>query len=489
MRGGPPLGTASVPGQDGGTLQVGCELAGRNPRLPRDPFSIRALTTNAQAGPSWLAERAAILPVMKIQSEQPHLGLHTHTGDRSTRPVGPDVEIVIPVFQEEATLVANVTRLQTYLVASFPFSFRVTIADNASTDRTWEIAQHLEATIPEVRAVHLVAKGRGRALQQVWSGSDATVVAYMDVDLSTDLAALLPLVAPLISGHSDVAIGSRLSRSSRVTRGTKREVISRCYNFILRTTLSTRFSDAQCGFKAIRADRARELLPFVEDTGWFFDTELLVIAERSGLRIHEVPVDWVDDRDSRVDIVSTAVADLKGIARLGRALATGRLPLASLSSSRAAEAVVNSPPRLVAQLARFAAVGVVSTVAYLLIFLVLRAIIPALPANAFALLVTALANTAANRRMTFGVRGRSHRLRHQAQGLFVFFVGLLTTSLSLVLLGALEPATSRTWEIAVLVSANITATVLRFLLFRAWIFRQPSTPSANPTQLATRTTS
>src|SRR6476620_6478512 len=140
----------------------------------------------------------------------------------------------------------------------------------------------------------------------------------MDVDLSTDLRALLPLVAPLLSGHSDLAIGTRLSRSARVVRGPKREVISRCYNLLLRTTLRTGFSDAQCGFKAIRADRARELLPEVEDTSWFFDTELLVLAERRGLRIHEVPVDWVDDPDSRVDILATAMADLRGIVRLAR---------------------------------------------------------------------------------------------------------------------------------------------------------------------------
>ena len=139
----------------------------------------------------------------------------------------------------------------------------------------------------------------------------------MDVDLSTDLAALLPLVAPLISGHSDVAIGTRLHRGSRVIRGPKREFISRCYNLILRGTLAARFSDAQCGFKAIRADVARELLPLVQDTGWFFDTELLVLAERSGLRIHEVPVDWVDDPDSRVNIVRRAKDDLKGVARVG----------------------------------------------------------------------------------------------------------------------------------------------------------------------------
>ena len=169
-------------------------------------------------------------------------------------------------------------------------------------------------------------------LQHVWSASTARVVAYMDVDLSTDLNALLPLVAPLLSGHSDVAIGSRLARTSRVVRGPRRELISRGYNLILRSALRTRFSDAQCGFKALTAEAARALLPHVRDTAWFFDTELLVLAERSGLRIAEVPVDWVDDPDSRVDIVSTALADLRGMARLGRALMRGGLPLRELGS-------------------------------------------------------------------------------------------------------------------------------------------------------------
>ncbi len=173
----------------------------------------------------------------------------------------------------------------------------------------------------------MLQKGRGRALAAVWSTSDAPVLAYMDVDLSTDLGGLLPLVAPLISGHSDVAIGSRLARGARVVRGAKREFISRCYNVILRTVLHVQFSDAQCGFKAMRRDAAEQLLPLVEDTEWFFDTELLVLAERAGLRIHEVPVDWVDDPDSRVDIVATAVADLKGVARVLGGLARGRIPV------------------------------------------------------------------------------------------------------------------------------------------------------------------
>jgi glycosyltransferase involved in cell wall biosynthesis len=242
----------------------------------------------------------------------------------------PQVDIVVPVKNEERGLASGVTRLVGYLRDAFPFTVRVTIADNGSTDGTWPVACSLESMFPEVRAVHLDLPGRGRALHQVWSSSDAEVLAYLDVDLSTDLNALLPLVAPLLSGHSGIAIGTRLARGSRVVRGPKREIISRCYNLLLRLTLRAGFSDAQCGFKAIRACQARELLPLVEDRGWFFDTELLVLAERAGLRIHEVPVDWVDDPDSRVDIVATALGDLRGITRVGLGLARGTIKVPKL---------------------------------------------------------------------------------------------------------------------------------------------------------------
>jgi len=280
------------------------------------------------------------------------------------------VEIVVPVYNEEVVLEASIRRLHEFLRAHFPFEWRVTIADNASTDATLAIARDLAGTLPGVDVLHLPAKGRGRALRAAWSRSRSDVVAYMDVDLSTDLRALLPLVAPLLSGHSDVAIGSRLALGSRVVRGARREVISRGYNAILRLALRARFSDAQCGFKAVRADVARELLADVRDDGWFFDTELLVLAQRRGLRIHEVPVDWVDDPDSRVAIVSAAMTDLRGVGRM-------------LAASRPA---------------RFAAIGVVSTLAYALLYLALRGPLGAGAANAMALAVTAVANTAANRR-------------------------------------------------------------------------------------------
>ena len=243
------------------------------------------------------------------------------------------VEIVVPVRNEERDLGPAVRRLRAFLDDRFPFAARITIADNGSTDGTWARALRLAEEFALVRAVRIERPGRGGALHSIWSGSDADVFAYMDVDLSTDLNALLPLVAPLMSGHSDVAIGTRLARGARVVRGPKREIISRCYNLLLHASLGTGFSDAQCGFKAIRADAARALLPLTTDTGWFFDTELLVLAERAGLRIHEVPVDWIDDPDSRVNVVATALGDLRGIVRLGTGLARGTIEVPALRSA------------------------------------------------------------------------------------------------------------------------------------------------------------
>ncbi|MFI6263390.1 glycosyltransferase [Micromonospora sp. NPDC051006] len=380
------------------------------------------------------------------------------------------LDVVIPVHDEQTDLGPCVRRLHAHLSAHVPYPFQITIADNASTDATLAVAEALAAELPSVRVLHLNAKGRGRALRTAWSASAAPVLAYMDVDLSTDLAALLPLVAPLISGHSDLAIGTRLARTSRVVRGAKREVISRAYNLLLRGTLAVRFSDAQCGFKAIRADVARGLLPLVRDTGWFFDTELLVLAQRAGLRIHEVPVDWVDDPDSRVDIVATAYADLRGIGRLGRALLTGALPLVELREQLGRAPLAAPPARvpvgLPRQLVRFAAVGVASTLAYLLLFVATRGALGAQPANLLALLLTAVANTAANRRLTFGISGRRDAGRHHLQGLLAFALGLALTSGALAGLHVVTAAPGRPLELAVLVVANLAATVLRFVLLR-----------------------
>lgn len=244
------------------------------------------------------------------------------------------VEVVVPVYNEAHVLADSIGRLHAHLEESFPFPFRITIADNAGTDATWYAATDLTLRLPHVHAVRLGQKGRGRALKHVWNRSTADVVAYMDVDLSTGLEAFLPLVAPLLCGHSDLAVGSRPHRRSAVVRGAKREFVSRSYNLLLKAGLSalphsrlrssggTPISDAQCGFKAVRADVFRALAPHIGDTAWFFETQPLVLAQRNGLRVHEVPVDWTDDPDSRVDIVRTAVDDLEGTVRMLRSTLT-----------------------------------------------------------------------------------------------------------------------------------------------------------------------
>ncbi len=274
-----------------------------------------------------------------------------------------------------------------------------------------------------------------------------------------------------MSGHSDVAIGSRLAHGSRVVRGAKREFISRCYNIVLRGALGARFSDAQCGFKAIRADVAAELLPLVEDPTWFFDTELLVLAERSGLRILEVPVDWYDDPDSRVDIVSTALDDLRGVRRLRRSIRRGALPLEGIAARIGRRTPGNT---LFGQLVRFAAVGVVSTVTHLGLFAAFRAgLESAQTANLAALLLATLANTAMNRRWTFAVRGSARVGRHHLQSLCILAVTWLMTATALGVLHLVN-ATPDTWlETATIGGATAASTLIRFVAMRAWIFRRP----------------
>lgn len=420
---------------------------------------------------------------MTVVAEPQLAVLPLHVDLEADRPL---VDVVVPVYNEAAALRASIERLHGYLSGLLPGQFAITIADNASTDLTLEVASRLADRLPGVRVRHLAVKGRGNALRESWSQSEAAVLAYMDVDLSTDLSALLPLIAPLATGHSDLAIGSRLAPGSRVVRGPKREFISRSYNLLLRSSLRAGFSDAQCGFKAIRADVAARLLPLVKDGGWFFDTELLVLAERSGLRIHEVPVDWVDDPDSRVDLVSTAVADVRGMFRVARALATGSLPIGELRQAFGRGALDDPPEHggdparvggsQLTQLLRFGAIGVISTLAYLMLFFVLRLDLGAQAANLLALLLTAMANTAANRRLTFGVRGSDGAWRHQAQGLLVFAIGLALTSGSLWLLHAVSASPGRALELAVLVAANLAATLARFTLLRRWVFPSPTPP-------------
>jgi glycosyltransferase involved in cell wall biosynthesis len=233
----------------------------------------------------------------------------------------PQLDIVLPVYNEAHVLAGSVERLRAYLSEqNLPYTWRITVADNASTDATLEVAQEVARRLEDVgedmRVVHLDQKGRGRALRKAWSESDADAMCYMDIDLSTDLGGLLPLARAVLEEGCDVAYGSRMTRGSQITRSVKREITSRGFIFLIKLLFLSRLSDTQCGFKAISRQAAQELLPRIENQEWFFDTELLLLAEKGDYRVREVPVRWVEDPDTRVNVLKTVMEDLQGLARM-----------------------------------------------------------------------------------------------------------------------------------------------------------------------------
>lgn len=243
-------------------------------------------------------------------------------------PALPRVDVVVPCYNEAAVLRASVGRALACFAAHPRFDWRLVVADNGSTDGTSELARALDAEHGAVRALVLPVKGRGRALREAWLASDADVVAYMDADLSTDLAHLPQLIGMVADGTCDVAIGSRLHRRSRTERSLKREITSRGYVLLIRAFFPRlRITDAQCGFKALSRRAAEAVVPAIENGMWFFDTELLVLAHRRGLRIRELPVRWVEDPDTKVRIAATAMEDVRGLLRMrfGRRRAAARV--------------------------------------------------------------------------------------------------------------------------------------------------------------------
>ncbi|TYK51560.1 glycosyltransferase [Actinomadura decatromicini] len=388
------------------------------------------------------------------------------------------VEIVLPVYNEERALPGCLHTLHAYLLEHLPFPWRVTVVDNASTDHTLRVARGLASELPGVTVLHLNRKGRGLALRTAWATSDADIVAYMDVDLSTGLDGLLPLIAPLASGHSDIAIGSRLAPGARTVRGPRRELVSRCYNALLRYGLGTRFSDAQCGFKAARTRVVRPLLAATEDDAWFFDTELLVLAEHNGLRIHEVPVDWVEDVDTRVNVVRTALDDLKGMWRMARRKASGA---ADVAVPRRADPCAAHPDAVLAparkravltwELVCFVAIGVVSTAGQALLYWLLRSWWPAALANLVSLVVLTVLNTEANRRLTFRGSAVGAGRAHLGAGA-LFALGYSVTSAAVLLFQQADPGASHGAETLVLAVTSVLVTAIRFVVLRTAVFRR-----------------
>ncbi|TDD86509.1 glycosyltransferase [Actinomadura darangshiensis] len=386
------------------------------------------------------------------------------------------LNIVIPVLNEERSLPGCVRTLHSFLDGSFPLSWRITILDNDSTDGTWRVAHDLAEQFPEVRPVRLPVRGKGAALKAAWCDSTAEIVAYMDADLSTGLDALLPLVAPLISGQSEIAIGSRLNPHSRIRRGLKRELVSRAYNGLLRYGFGVSFSDAQCGFKAARTEAVRPLLERVRSQGWFFDTEFLLLAEYNGLRVHEVPVDWVEDVDSRVRIARASWENLTGLARLAGTMATGR---ADLRLPRPRELRTAHPDAILARprsarlpkVAAFGVIGAISTLLYVPLYVALRSVWPALAANFGALVLAGLFNTEANRRWTFNRAGGPLVVLH-LKAATLFAASFAVTTAEVVVLHLTAPHAGKVVEVVLLGLGQLCITVLRYIGFDRWVFRR-----------------
>lgn len=351
-------------------------------------------------------------------------------------------EIAIPIYNEEKVLAESIHRLRAYLHTHFPYPFLVTIADNGSTDRSWEIATRLAAELPDVQAIRVPIKGRGGGIRYAWSQSRAAVVAYLDVDLSIDLDAFVPLVASVMSGHSELAIGTRYARTSYVDRTATRAFFSRSLNYLLRLGMGARFSDAMCGFKAARREVIQDLLPHVRDNRWFFDPEMLLQAQRRGLRIHEVPVVCIDDPDSSVQVVRDARDDLVAMARTARRL-VGGVPSA-----------------------RFATIWALCTALYAVLTVTLHERLSTMGANVLALVLAAAVNTAALRATSAGVRGAAAVIRYQ---LLAWVDGALRLALStggIAVLQLLRPGVPPFAELALAFTAVALASRISYRLLR-----------------------
>ena len=374
------------------------------------------------------------------------------------------VDVVVPVHNDADALNACVARLRDHLLATLPVPWRITIVDSASTDGTWQTAQELADRFAGVTAMRLEAEGRGRAVRAAWAASQASVLAYVDVQLSTDLNAFLPLVAPLLTGHSDVAVGSRFSRGARVTHGPGRGLNSRGYSRVLTLALGTRVRDTQCGFKAVRAEVAHVLLPAVQDDTWFFDTEFLVLAERLGLRIAELPVDWTGSPGVPAGGPPTRRHDVRGMWRLAKTLWLRRVnvELGESAPRRGPVGNGNAVFRFLRLVLCFAAL-------YLAGFLALQPALGAYWANGLTLTMVTLVCACANRRYAHGRRA-SVASRYWGFKAIAAYVGSLagtTAVLKILFLSSIKPSLTVQATVATLIAALVVSLRLSFIFERA----------------------
>ena len=226
------------------------------------------------------------------------------------------VDIVIPVYNEEVNLEKNINILTEWLKNNFKYEWIVTIADNGSTDNTKKIAKDLDMKNKKIILKEITSKGRGIALRESWLSSTSDICAFMDIDLSTELEYLNEIIYPIVELECEICCGSRWMSSSNVKRGLFRGILSWSYNFILQTTLGLKIKDSQIGFKAIKTDTAKKVIPLIKDNEWFFDTELLLISQKNDLKIKQIPVIWIDHPKSTVVVLKTVKMFLRNVWRM-----------------------------------------------------------------------------------------------------------------------------------------------------------------------------
>ena len=225
-----------------------------------------------------------------------------------------EVSAVLPVYNDLAALRIAIPRSLETLEAIAPGRFELIVAEDGSTDGSTEFVRECERNDPRVRLLHSDERlGRGRALNRAFTAASGSIVCYYDVDLATDMRHLPELIDAIRDGH-DIATGSRLLPESTIVRSGGREIASRGYNTLVRTILGSSLRDHQCGFKAFRRDRLLSLLPSVTADHWFWDTEVLVRAQKNGYRIREFPVQWRQGEGTTVrrnDVVDMGSAILR----------------------------------------------------------------------------------------------------------------------------------------------------------------------------------
>ncbi len=212
------------------------------------------------------------------------------------------VSVVLPAYNEVDFLEPAITQISHALQES-GYSYEIIIAEDGSTDGTDKKAEELAQTAPCVRHIHRDQRqGRGVALNHAFKKADGDVLAYMDLDLATDLKYLKPLLDAITVEGYDFATGSRMLPESKAERTLQRSISSKTYNFLVRHMLGSNLHDHQCGFKAFRREPLLGLLDSVEARHWFWDTELMVRAHRGGYRIAEIAVEWHSGRATKVSL-------------------------------------------------------------------------------------------------------------------------------------------------------------------------------------------